>query len=228
MEEVERHGEHSLARRLAESFEEHFRLQLAARSDDGFSETELNNLTTELASVIPFDTASLNRIKEQITNATDDEAIMEIMRKIFQDIYQLREDTLGTLAMREIERYVFLSSIDEQWMDHLDNMTNLRDAVWLRGGKEQALAEYKKEAFSLFESMIKRVELESLKKVFRIHLRPVPDTQPPADLTLSGPAKTQLDMTATTDSTSSPKPGKKKSGQKQRGKRKSKGSYLKK
>jgi len=214
--------------RLADTFLNHFSLQISMRSGDGFSDTELNNLSTDLASIIPFDTASLERIKQQIQEASNDEAILAIFTKIFQDIYKLREDSLGTLAMREIERYVFLSSIDEQWMDHLDNMTNLRDAVWLRGGKEQALAEYKKEAFGLFDAMIKRIELEALKKVFRLHLQPAQPTQPPADLVMSGPAKTQSDETP---ETSTAKGKKKKAGSKvsgKRGKRKSKGSYLKK
>lgn len=212
--------------RLAETFQKHFQLQIEARSNEGWSETELNDVATELATIIPFDTASLDRIKAQIQQQSDDAGIMTTLEKIFQDIYKLREDTLGTNVMREIERYVFLSSIDEQWMDHLDNMTNLRDAVWLRGGKEQALAEYKKEAFGLFTSMIQRIELDALKKVFRIHLQPAqPATPPPADLVMSGPAKTETEAASAT----APQPtAKKKASSPKRGQRKKSGSYLKK
>lgn len=213
--------------RLADTFKTHFELQLSARSEDGFNDTEINNLATELATIIPFDTNSLERIKSQLKKENTSDGILSTFENVFHDIYSMREKSLGSMALRDIERYVFLSSIDEQWMDHLDNMTNLRDAVWLRGGKEQALAEYKKEAFGLFDTMIKRIELEALKKVFRIHLQPVQPQPIAEDLVMSGPAKTQT-TDSTPDLTADPLSKPKKRSAKPRGKRKAKGSYLKK
>jgi len=213
--------------RLADTFKTHFELLLSARSEDGFNDTEINNLATELATIIPFDTNSLERIKSQLKKENTSDGILSTFEKVFHDIYGMREKSLGSMALRDIERYVFLSSIDEQWMDHLDNMTNLRDAVWLRGGKEQALAEYKKEAFGLFDTMIKRIELEALKKVFRIHLQPVQPQPIAEDLVMSGPAKTQT-TDSTPDLTADPLSKPKKRSAKPRGKRKAKGSYLKK
>src|SRR5690606_19387261 len=136
---------------------------------------------SELASIIPFDEASLKRIKERVEKLSDTSETAQLLENIFTDTYKARETAIGAAAMREIERYVFLSTIDDQWMQHLDDMTHLRDSIWLRGSKEQALAEYKKEAFRLFEAMVARVELEALRKVFRIHLRPVVQTPPPQE-----------------------------------------------
>jgi len=219
---VEQKEDHRWRDRLEDTYHKHFEAFVGARSENGFTDTELSSIMTELAAVIPFDTRSLEQIKKQLTTLTLNSEMMDLFHKIFQDIYKLREDTLGASVMREIERYVFLSSIDEQWMNHLDDMTNLRDAVWLRGGKEQALAEYKKEGFNLFESMVNRVELDALHKVFRIQIQPVPQTPQADNLTMSGPAKSQGDEA---DQTA----GKSKSGKKKKtGQKRKKGSYLRK
>lgn len=215
--------------RLAQTFEDHLLAQITARQEDGWDETEINDLMTELASIIPFDTASLKKIREQLQQETDSQELLKFMTKIFEDIYQLREDTLGSEAMREVEKYVFLSSIDEQWMNHLDDMTHLRDSIWLRGGKEQALAEYKKEAFDLFEAMIRRVELEALKKLFRVQVqRPQPVNT--KELTTTGPAKTNDDSSDLAKAMQPPeaKTRAKKKTAKKSGRKKAKGSYLKK
>lgn len=214
--------------RLSENFQQHFSAFLTARAEEGLSEVELNNLGGELASIIPFDEASLKRIKEQVDKLTGTEEILQLLEKIFADTYKARETTLGAPAMREIERYVFLSTIDDQWMQHLDNMTHLRDSIWLRGSKEQALAEYKKEAFRLFEAMVARVELEALRKVFRIQIRPVVQTPPPSELETVGPAKTSDDLASAMSGSASKKSktvGKKAA---KKGEKKKKGSYLKK
>lgn len=228
-------GSSQLKERLSDNFRQHFEQFLQARATEGFSEVELTAVGTELASIIPFDEASLRRIKEQVDKLSDTETRLEFLQKVFADTYTARETTLGTDVMREIERYVFLSSIDEQWMNHLDSMTHLRDSIWLRGSKEQALAEYKKEAFRLFEAMVARIELDALQKVFRIQVRPVVQTPPPQELETVGPAKTSDDLAAALSSTNSGSGG---SGTKKSrtvgkkpakpGNRKQKGSYLKK
>lgn len=183
-----------LKERLLESFRTHMSTFLALRQSEGFSETELQTIATELANVIPFDSQSLKRIREQLTaKATPDEMI-SFLTQVWMDTYKLREDILGQRVMREVELYVYLSSTDEQWMNHLDDMTNLRDSIWLRGSKEQALAEYKKEAFVLFQSMIRRIETEALNRVFRVQVAPTEMTSPAANAVESGPAKTAAEL----------------------------------
>lgn len=214
--------------RLTENFRQHFSAFLEARAEEGLNEVELNNLGSELASIIPFDEASLKRIKERVEKLSDTSETAQLLENIFTDTYKARETAIGAAAMREIERYVFLSTIDDQWMQHLDDMTHLRDSIWLRGSKEQALAEYKKEAFRLFEAMVARVELEALRKVFRIHLRPVVQTPPPQELETVGPAKTSDDLASAMSGTATKKSktvGKKPA---KKGEKKKKGSYLKK
>jgi preprotein translocase subunit SecA len=73
--------------------------------------------------------------------------------------------------MRQLERYVVLSTMDEKWMDHLDEMDNLRDGIWLRGDKATVLSEYKKEAFTMFETLIGSIESTIANRIFRIHIQ---------------------------------------------------------
>ena len=221
-ESVDGQEDHRWRDRLEDTYHKHFLAFVNARSENGFDETELNSIMTEIAQVIPFNSKSLEQIKKQLSTLSTETEIMDLFHKIFKDIYKLREDSLGQNVMREIERYVFLSSIDEQWMNHLDDMTNLRDAVWLRGGKEQALAEYKKEGFNLFETMVNRIEIEALQKVFRIQIQAVPQSPMPQNVEMSGPGKTESESLEEKTS-----PTKTKS-KKKTGKRKKKGSYLKK
>ncbi|MCD8506817.1 preprotein translocase subunit SecA [Candidatus Woesebacteria bacterium] len=219
--------------RLEDTFVSHFNAFVHAREDDGWDDVELQNLTTELASVIPFDTNSLERIKSQLKEKSTASEIIAFLTKLWQDTYALREKTLGENAMRDVELYVFLSTLDEQWMNHLDDMTNLRDSIWLRGGKEQALAEYKKEAFNLFQSMISRIELEALRRILRIQVKPVTPTVPkdiqevgPTNMTSGEESPTESVATATPTKRKTSTPKKTKAKSKEKGKKRSKGSYL--
>ncbi len=161
-----------LKERLLQTFQEYMAGFVAARKSGGWDETELQNITTELASLIPFDSQSLRYIREQLSSKKTSAEMTTLLQTIWLDTYQARETTVGGNVMREIELYVYLSALDEHWMNHLDDMTSLRDSIWLRGAKEQALAEYKKEAFKLFGAMVQRIELDALKRVFRIQVAP--------------------------------------------------------
>lgn len=178
-----------LRQRLEKTFLDHFRFFLSARQTEGYDDTELQNLVNELATIIPFDTNSLQRIREQLTALRSPDDMLELLHKIWTDTYVVRQDTFGDEVTKEIELYVYLNAIDSQWMDHLDEMTSLRDSIWLRGSKEQALAEYKKEAFTLFESMIQRIELEALRQIFRVQVRPIVQSAQPPNVQLSGPSE---------------------------------------
>jgi preprotein translocase subunit SecA len=178
-----------LSDRLRENFRRHFQTFIESRLAEGLSEEESQNLVTEFSSIIPFESKSLELLRAQIAKRSNTAEILEFLEKVYADTYKLRQDALGQPVMREIELFVFLSAIDEQWMNHLDDMTNLRDSIWLRGSKEQALAEYKKEAFQLFSAMIARIELEALKRVFRVNVQTAPPTPVPQKLQTSGPSE---------------------------------------
>src|SRR6266436_5572107 len=92
--------------------------------------------------------------------------------------YQEKEDLIGADMMRQTERMVMLQVIDDQWKDHLLSMDHLKEGIGLRGyGQKDPLVEYKKESFELFQSMMERIEDESLRYLF--FLQAVQGERPP-------------------------------------------------
>jgi preprotein translocase subunit SecA len=81
--------------------------------------------------------------------------------------YQEKEDLVGPEVMRATERIVMLNVIDNHWKEHLLQMDHLKEGIGLRGyGQKDPLVEYKKESFSLFESMRDRIEDDIVKYLF--------------------------------------------------------------
>jgi preprotein translocase subunit SecA len=82
-----------------------------------------------------------------------------------------REQTFGPHA-DEIEKVILLRMIDQQWKDHLRSMDHLKEGVGLRGYAQQnPLQAYQKEGFVLFEEMMDRIRLESVRQLFRVEVR---------------------------------------------------------
>jgi preprotein translocase subunit SecA len=68
------------------------------------------------------------------------------------------------------------------WMNHLDEMDDLREGIWLRGGKDQVLSEYKKEAFDMFERLLGRISSEVAHTIFRIQIAQMAQPTLPKDV----------------------------------------------
>jgi preprotein translocase subunit SecA len=89
--------------------------------------------------------------------------INERVKKNYQD----KEDLVGATVMRETERMVMLSVIDDQWKDHLLSMDHLKEGINLRGyGQKDPLVEYKKESYILFQELMDRIEDDTVKHLF--------------------------------------------------------------
>ena len=116
----------------------------------------------------------LNRLNIQIDAAKFDEmgrdAIEEELNQAAAATYQEKENMLGpegAQILRETERMIMLSVIDNQWKDHLLSMDHLKEGIGLRGyGQKDPLVEYKKESFTLFQDMMDRIEDETVKFLF--------------------------------------------------------------
>jgi preprotein translocase subunit SecA len=86
--------------------------------------------------------------------------------------YEEKEAMVGPEVMRETERMVWLSVIDQQWKDHLLSMDHLKEGIGMRAyGQKDPLIEYKKEGFQLFQEMMDRIEDETVRFLF--FLQPV-------------------------------------------------------
>lgn len=74
------------------------------------------------------------------------------------EIYSKHEEILGDSPTRELERVILLSNVDEQWMDHIDAMEELKRGINLRAyGQRDPVVEYRVEGFDMFDSMIESI-----------------------------------------------------------------------
>lgn len=90
--------------------------------------------------------------------------IVEFIRKKSQDIRVKHEEVLGEEATRELERVVLLSNVDEQWMDHIDAMEELKRGINLRAyGQRDPVVEYRVEGFDMFDAMIETIRENTVK-----------------------------------------------------------------
>ena len=122
-----------------------------------------------LLEVVPFDEDSTKRVKEELKKINSNEQIIGLLSKVVDDVHKTREGQVGETIMRQIEKYAYLGAIDHLWIDHIDYIDDLREGVEIRAyGQKDPLVEFKNEAFSLFESLIDRIDEELSRRLFRI------------------------------------------------------------
>ena len=87
-------------------------------------------------------------------------------------ILQAKEVRYGAPVMRELERICLLKCVDRQWMDHIDNMDQLRQGIALRGyGQKDPVVEYRIEGFDMFDQMVDSIRESSIKMLLTIEVR---------------------------------------------------------
>ncbi|MDC3089913.1 helicase-related protein, partial [Candidatus Pelagibacter sp.] len=85
------------------------------------------------------------------------------MIKLFEEIRNQRIKVLGEKDSKEIEKRIFLQTIDMNWTSHIQYLEQLRQVIGLRSyGQRDPLIEYKKEAFELFENLLNKLKVDFL------------------------------------------------------------------
>jgi preprotein translocase subunit SecA len=93
------------------------------------------------------------------------------VQELVQEAYQRRETELSAEQMREIERRVLMSVVDELWRDHLHEMDLLKEGIGLRAyAQKDPLIEYKKESFILFNQLIFDINKQVTRRVFTTYI----------------------------------------------------------
>ena len=87
------------------------------------------------------------------------------------DIYAKREAEYGSEIMREAERFALLSSVDRNWMDHIDNMDQLRQGIGLRGyGQHDPVVAYRNESYDMFSAMTDNIREQTAKLILTLRI----------------------------------------------------------
>jgi preprotein translocase subunit SecA len=91
--------------------------------------------------------------------------------------YQRREDELGSDVLRQIERQVMLSIIDQRWREHLEEMDYLQEGINLRAmGQKDPLTEWQREGYEMFGHMMVGIAQDFVRYV--MHVEVVAEEQP--------------------------------------------------
>jgi len=86
-------------------------------------------------------------------------------------LYEAKEKQYGEI-MREVERVVLLQTVDRYWMDHIDNMDELRRGIHLRAiGQHDPVVVYRNEGFEMFEHMVDAIREDTARAVLTVQLR---------------------------------------------------------
>lgn len=100
-------------------------------------------------------------ITEKEIKGKDQEEIIELIVGKVLTAYNEKEAEVSSEQMREFEKVIMLRTVDRKWMNHIDQMDQLRQGIHLRAyGQNDPLREYRFEGFNMFEAMIAEIEEE--------------------------------------------------------------------
>ncbi|MEG0309809.1 MAG: preprotein translocase subunit SecA [Eubacterium sp.] len=96
--------------------------------------------------------------------------------------YEEKAKMLGDENMQNLERNILLRSVDAAWMEHIDNMEQLKQGIGLRAyGQNDPVKEYTKEGFAMFEDMILRIQEDTVKYLYNLNIKVAPQQQRSVD-----------------------------------------------
>ena len=133
---------------------------------DEWNLTELNEL---IIPIIPIEKIHAKNI-ENIKNAS---ALKQYLKEKAVMLYESKEAEFPEPEQfREIERVVLLKVIDRKWMDHIDDMTQLRQGIGLQAyGQRDPLVEYKMAGFDMFDAMISAIQEDTVRLLYHVQVQ---------------------------------------------------------
>ena len=114
--------------------------------------------------------------KTQFLKNDSDKSLENYLKEQFKSARDERIKVLNNEHAQEIERRIFLQSIDLNWKSHIQYLEQLRQVIGLRSyGQRDPLIEYKKEAFELFENLLNKLKLDFITILFnlKVNVKPV-------------------------------------------------------
>ena len=127
--------------------------------------TELNELLLPIIPLKPITVALTDEVKD----------VKELKHKLKEQAVKLYEAKEAEFpepeALRELERVILLKVIDRKWMDHIDDMDQLRQGIGLQAyGQKDPLVEYKMSGFDMFDDMIANIQEDTVRLLFHVRI----------------------------------------------------------
>jgi len=144
---------------------------VAARFADGSAEPDIQGLLEDLATMLPpspeLNTQTLSKLSQS--------QIIDKLTNYTNDLYEQREQEVSADNMRLMERIVMLRVIDNNWKEHLTAMEHMRQGIGLHGmAQRDPLIVYKKEGYSLFESLLANIQHDIAHLIYRVSISKEP------------------------------------------------------
>jgi len=135
--------------------------------DKTFSEEwDLDALLTGLGEVYP-----IRVTRQDLERAANAAELTETVLTDALWVYEEKEQAIGPQVMRELERMVLLSILDNKWREHLYEMDYLQEGIHLRAyGQRDPLTEYRREAYAMFEELTQGIREEFVRYIYRVEL----------------------------------------------------------
>ncbi len=128
---------------------------------------EVNAICSSCADVKKL--SEIQKSKNEINDAQKISKLIEYLKGLAKEVYGKKEQEVTPEIMRQIEKAVYLRSIDTFWMNHLDDMDYLREGIGLRGyGQRDPLVEYKKEGYLLFQNLLASISSQVVSTILKV------------------------------------------------------------
>ncbi len=134
--------------------------------DQGRDEWNLREMHDLLCPIIPLEHVTPEE-GSSVSNKKDYKAYLE---KKAVALYEAKEAEIGNEEqMRELERVILLRTVDRKWMDHIDDMDQLRQGIGLQAyGQKDPLVEFKMVGYDMFNSMTGAIQEDTLKMLYHV------------------------------------------------------------
>ena len=135
--------------------------------DTDFEDWDYNELNTLLLPTIPLQPVSAERVLKPKKNSLKQQLKEEAVK-----LYESKEAEFPEPeSIREIERVILLKVIDRKWMDHIDDMDQLRQGAGLQAyGQKDPLVEYKLSGYEMFDEMTQNIKEETVRLLFHVRI----------------------------------------------------------
>ena len=135
--------------------------------DQDIEDWDFHELNTLLLPTIPLRPINTARVAKPKKNSLKQQLKEEAVK-----LYESKEAEFpNPEAIREVERVILLKVIDRKWMDHIDDMDQLRQGVGLQAyGQRDPLVEYKMNGYEMFDGMTENIKEETVRLLFHVRI----------------------------------------------------------
>ncbi len=146
------------------------------------ADLDMVSLGQGLTSIIPYTNVSWN--PEDYAGKNAEQLIQELQEKAIE-IYESKEKEFPEEEhIRELERVVLLKMIDRRWMDHIDNMEQLRQSIGLQAyGQRDPLVEYRFAGYDMFDEMTQGISEDTVQALMHIRIQQTVEREEVAKVT---------------------------------------------